>query len=235
MFNIYNPDVIAVHTTCLSETIGDDIPQIIQKAIGGKSPQGQVCHSCEYAKLCGSHVTGFASMVKGMVDYFSENTGSKTNQINIIPGWVEPSDMKEIKRIADLMKIKTVMFPDTSGVLDTPLTGTRHFYPKGGVKISELKSTGSSSGTIALGHLCSAPAAKVLDSKCKVPCEVMNVPIGLLATDNFVYSLRKLAGVSVPDSLDDERGKLLDIMSDMHQYLYGKRVALFGDPDILVP
>ena len=86
-----------------------------------------------------------------------------------------------------------------------------------------------------MGHLCSAPAAKVLDAKCKVPCEVMNVPIGLLATDNFVYSLRKLGGVSVPDALDDERGKLLDIMSDMHQYLYGKRVALFGDPDILVP
>ena len=29
IFTVYNPDVIAVHTTCLSETIGDDIPQII--------------------------------------------------------------------------------------------------------------------------------------------------------------------------------------------------------------
>jgi len=32
MFALYNPDVIAVHTTCLSETIGDDIVQIIAKA-----------------------------------------------------------------------------------------------------------------------------------------------------------------------------------------------------------
>ena len=24
IFTVYNPDVIAVHTTCLSETIGDD-------------------------------------------------------------------------------------------------------------------------------------------------------------------------------------------------------------------
>jgi nitrogenase molybdenum-iron protein beta chain len=86
-----------------------------------------------------------------------------------------------------------------------------------------------------LGQLCSAPAAKALDSKCKVPCEVLNVPIGLLATDRFIFSLRKIAGVSVPDTIDDERGKLLDIISDMHQYLYGKKVALFGDPDILVP
>ena len=27
-----SPEIIAVHTTCLSETIGDDIPQIIAKA-----------------------------------------------------------------------------------------------------------------------------------------------------------------------------------------------------------
>jgi len=28
---------------------------------------------------------------------------------------------------------------------------------------------------------------------------------------------------------------LVDVITDMHQYLYGKRVALFGDPDHLVP
>ena len=33
IFTVYNPRVIAVHTTCLSETIGDDLPQIIQKFI----------------------------------------------------------------------------------------------------------------------------------------------------------------------------------------------------------
>ncbi len=32
IFTVYDPDVIAVHTTCLSETIGDDIPQIVDKA-----------------------------------------------------------------------------------------------------------------------------------------------------------------------------------------------------------
>ena len=32
IFTVYNPDIIAVHTTCLSETIGDDVNQILQKA-----------------------------------------------------------------------------------------------------------------------------------------------------------------------------------------------------------
>ena len=33
IFSIYNPDIVAVHTTCLSEVIGDDIPTIIHKAL----------------------------------------------------------------------------------------------------------------------------------------------------------------------------------------------------------
>ena len=32
IFTIYNPEVVAVHTTCLSEVIGDDIPTIVRKS-----------------------------------------------------------------------------------------------------------------------------------------------------------------------------------------------------------
>ena len=38
----------------------------------------------------------------------------------------------------------------------------------------------------------------------------------------------------MPDIITDERGRLLDMIADMHQYFYGKRVALWGDPDQLV-
>ncbi len=42
IFSIYNPEVVAVHTTCLSEVIGDDIPTIIKKAREeGKIPEGK--------------------------------------------------------------------------------------------------------------------------------------------------------------------------------------------------
>jgi len=64
--------------------------------------------------------------------------------------------------------------------------------------------------------------------------ETLELPIGLQATDRFIDRLRTIAGVKVPDAITDERGRLLDIISDMHQYLHGKRVALFGDPDQLV-
>src|SRR5665647_1314758 len=42
IFSVYKPDVIAVHSTCLSETIGDDLNQICQAARdSGKVPAGK--------------------------------------------------------------------------------------------------------------------------------------------------------------------------------------------------
>ncbi|OHD11367.1 MAG: nitrogenase molybdenum-iron protein subunit beta [Spirochaetes bacterium GWB1_36_13] len=235
IFSIYNPTVIAVHTTCLSETIGDDIPQIISKAkADGKIPNGKFVIHANTPSYSGSHVYGFANMVNGMVQYFSETTQNRKNQINIIPGWVEPGDMREIKRIALEMGIQTILFPDTSGVLDAPQTGKHVFYPKGGVRVDDLKTSGDSIATIALGDTASSPAAKTLDTKNKVPCHIMGLPIGLKATDRFVNALRTIAGVNVPESISDERGMLLDMITDMHSYFYGKKVALFGDPDQLV-
>jgi nitrogenase molybdenum-iron protein beta chain len=235
IFTIYNPDIVAVHTTCLSEVIGDDIPQIISKARDdGKIPEGKYVIHCNTPSFVGSHVTGFANMVAGMVKYFSESTGMKKDQVNIIPGWVEPSDMRELKRLVKEMGVKSVLFPDTSDVLDTPLTGKHQFYPKGGVTVAALKTTGDSIGTIALGQFASGPAAEALDVKCKVKFETLELPLGLLATDRFIDALRKMAGVEVPESINVERGRLVDAISDMQQYFYGKRVALFGDPDQLI-
>jgi nitrogenase molybdenum-iron protein beta chain len=235
IFTIYEPDVIAVHTTCLSETIGDDIVQIVRKATDdGKIPEGKYVIHANTPSYVGSHVTGFSTMCKGMVDAFAQPAEDKLRTINIIPGWVEPGDMREIKRLCKGMGVETIVFPDTSDVLDAPQTGQHEFYPRGGVTLDELRATGASQATIALGPVASQAAARALDAKCKVPCDILPLPIGLRATDRFVNLLRKRARVSVPAELTAERGRLVDMITDYHQYTYGRRVALWGDPDQLV-
>ena len=235
IFTVYTPDVIAVHTTCLSETIGDDLVQIIAKAIGeAKVPEGKHVIHCNTPSYQGSHVTGFANMTKALVTYFADANAEKNNTVTLIPGWVEPSDMRELKSLAKEMGVEVVMYPDTSDVLDAPHTGKHEFYPKGGTTVEQIKSSGGSIGCLGLGPSASGPAVDALVKKCGVPSQTLELPIGLQATDRFIDALRTMAGVSVPDSITDDRGRLLDIISDMHQYLSGKRVALFGDPDQLV-
>ena len=106
--------------------------------------------------------------------------------------------------------------------------------PKGGVTVSDLSKIGASRATISLGPSASEPAAKELDTKMKVPFESLELPIGLRATDRFINTLRQLARVPVPASITEERGRLMDLITDMHQYFYKVRVALWGDPDQLV-
>jgi nitrogenase molybdenum-iron protein beta chain len=235
IFSIYNPDIVAIHTTCLSEVIGDSIPTFVQKARDeGIVPPGKIVIHANTPSFVGSHITGFSNMTSAMVRYLAEKTGNVFNQLNLIPGWVDPTDMRELKRIAREMGVKIVMFPDTSDVLDLPQTGVYHMYPKGGTTLAELKSTGDSMATIALGHFSAHPAAIELDEKCNVPCAFLETPIGLTQTDRFIHALRNYAGVDVPASINYERGRLLDVMSDMHQYFHGKRVAVSGDPDNVI-
>ena len=234
IFAVYEPEIIAVHTTCLSETIGDDLKQIRKKALAeGKIPEGKYMISASTPSYVGSHVTGFSTMVKSMAG-LAESTGKKNGKVNIIPGWVEPADMEEIKRVTAMIGVKSILFPDTSGVLNGPLSGEYKMFPDGGTTVAELKSAGDSIGTLALGEWCSADAARELDSKNKVPCKVLDMPFGLKATDRFIDALRTIGGVTVPDELSMERGQLVDMISDMHQYFYHKKVALVGDPDQLI-
>jgi nitrogenase molybdenum-iron protein beta chain len=235
IFEMYDPDIVAVHTTCLSEVIGDDIPTIISKATEeGKIPEGKLVVHCNTPSFVGSHVTGFSAMVAGFVKYLSVNTGTRSAAVNILPGWVEPSDMTELKRIVAAFGLPMVMLPDTSSVLDAPATGEHAFFPKGGTTIPDIKAMGDARATLSLGTWASSDAARLLETRCGVPFEDLDLPIGLAATDRFILSLKALTGVDVPVQIEDERGRLVDVISDMHQYLSGRKVAIYGDPDHVI-
>ncbi len=234
IFTVYDPEIIAIHTTCLSETIGDDLPQILKKSKDeANTPEGKMVIGAPTPSYVGSHVTGFSNMVKAMADMAVPAT-KKNGKVNVIPGWVEPCDMEEIKRLAAMVGVDITLFPDTSGVLNGPLSGEYTMFPKGGTTVAELQGCGAAIGTLALGEWCSADAARLLDTKHKVPCRVLDMPFGLKATDRFIDALRTVGGTSVPEEISDERGQLVDMISDMHQYFYHKKVALVGDPDQLI-
>lgn len=231
VFSIYDPDIIAVHTTCLSETIGDDIPTYIMSS---QVPEGKIVIHANTPSYQGSHITGFSNMVKGFIKYLSVNNKTPNGKLNVIPGFVNPADMREIKRLLKLMGLPFTMFPDTSNVIDAPMTGKFEMFPKGGTKVQEIIDAGNSKATFALGSFASADGAFELEKKCKVPARVLKTPIGVKATDDFLMALSKLTGAAIPEEIEEERGQLVDIMVDCHYHYHGKKVAIFGDPDLCI-
>jgi nitrogenase molybdenum-iron protein beta chain len=232
VFAIYNPEIMAVHTTCLSETIGDDIPTIIKQA---EIPEGKTVIHINTPSYQGSHVTGFSGMCRAMVSYLCQSDGPvKKSQVNVLPGFVNPGDMREIRRIVGELGIKMILFPDTSGVLDAPLTGRYRMYPEGGATVAQIRDAGNSEVTIALGSFASNDAADLLQEKCGVTGIPLKLPIGLAATDTFIMALKDWFGAEVPASLALERGQVIDTLIDTHFHYQGKTVAVFGDPDHVI-
>lgn len=234
IFEIYNPDIIAVHTTCLSETIGDDVPTIIKQS---EIPEGKLVIHTNTPSYHGSHITGFSNMCRSMVSYLAERDEEilRKNQVNIIPGFVNPGDMREIKRLMQELGVPCLMFPDTSDVLDSPLTGEYSMYPEGGATIEMIKDSGNSKLTLGLGSWASDDAAGLLQEKCGVPSIPLRIPIGIKATDDLIMAVSEKFGCKVPKSITIERGQVIDTLIDTHFHYQGKKVALFGDPDHLIP
>lgn len=231
VFDIYNPDIIAVHTTCLSETIGDDVGSYIMDM---DIPEGKLVVHTSTPSYVGSHVTGFYNMMCGFINYLAQHTGKSNGKVGIFPGFVNPGDIREIKRIASLMKAPFIMFPDQSGVMDAPMTGSYDMYPQGGTTREEITQLGDCEKILAMGLYTSLEPAKVLKRKCKVPYDVLPLPIGIDGTDEYIMELSKIYQNEVPKELEDERGQLIDVMLDAHMYFTGKKVAIFGDPDTVI-
>lgn len=231
IFEIYDAEIIAVHTTCLSETIGDDIPSIITSI---NMPEGKYMVHANTPSYVGSHITGFSNMVTGFLNYLAVSTGVSNGKMCVIPGFVNPGDMREMKRLLKLMKVDFTMLPDTTGVLDAPMTGKYEMFPKGGTLIEDIKKIGDCEKTLAIGTFASEPSANELEKKFKIPYKKLTMPIGVGSTDDFMMELSKFSKEQVPYEIEEERGQLVDIMVDSHPYYSGKKVAIFGDPDVVI-
>ncbi len=231
IFDLYKPKIIAVHTTCLSETIGDDLNALIQ---GIDIPEGKYMVHTNTPSYKGSHITGFSNMVASFISYLSVASGKKNGKLVLMPGFVNPGDMRELKRIADSMEIKYTMLPDTSGVMDSPMTGKFELYPKGGTRVEDIIELGDASLTLAMGKITSEAPAETLSRKCGVPYKLLPLPIGVGRTDEYLLALQAYSKKEIPYSLEEERGQLVDILIDIHPYTFNKKVAIFGDPDTVL-
>jgi nitrogenase molybdenum-iron protein beta chain len=64
--------------------------------------------------------------------------------------------------------------------------------------------------------------------------KIMDLPIGIKATDDFIMELKKTSIREVAAELDEERELIINSILDARSYFYNKKVALFGDPDLIL-
>lgn len=229
----YKPELIGVTSSCLTETIGDDMGLIIRK-FQQEYPNEELppIINISTPSYSGSHVDGYDKTVKSLIENLAYST-QPNGKINIITGNISPADVREVKEILELLDLESIILTDSSESLDAPHTDSVSFLPSEGITIDELRDTANSKVTLSLCKHADS-GAKFLEKRFDVKSISGFLPVGLQSTDSFISSICELNGFKVPVKLEKERGRLIDAMVDAHPYNYGRKVAIYGDPDVVV-
>ena len=236
----YDPKVIGISTTCLAETIGDDINRIIAEFREEEEEivNDRIIIPVSTPSYEDSHNSGYIKAVEAIVKEFTatDDSGSDifNNKLNVVLSEnVSPEDTRELRRIlSDIIGPNSfILLPDISETFDAPMTGELQKIFPGGTLHSDIADMKNSAAMIGLGITNANRAVSYLEHTFDIPSQNLPLPIGLEYTDRFVASVSMIAGTDVPETYQKERGRLIDAMVDAHKYVYGMKVAIYGDPN----
>jgi len=234
VIRVYQPKVLGVLTTCLAETMGEDIDRIVTSYIAEKKITGIDIVPVPTPSYSGTHAEGYWAAVRGIVAYYARPAQSH-RRINVIVPNISPADLREIKRILGLMGVEYTLLPDISMTLDRPWGGKYQKIPTGGTPTAAIAEMAGAPVTIQFGSTCpdSLSPGKYLEEEYSVPLINLPLPIGLKNMDLFMETLHKISGNPVPDELVIERGWLMDAMADAHKYDADGVPVVYGEPELV--
>jgi nitrogenase molybdenum-iron protein beta chain len=234
-FKLYEPKMIAVSTTCMAEVIGDDLNAFINTSKQkGSVPQDFDVPFAHTPAFVGSHVTGYDNMLKGILDNFWEGKErTPEERINIIPGFdgFAVGNVREMKRVLDLMGVQYTVLSDVSDQYDTPSDGEYRMFA-GGTTLDDTKAALHATATLSMQEYCTSKTLEYAASHGQAVC-ALHYPMGVGGTDEFLMKVSELTGKAIPPALELERGRLLDAMADSQGWLHGKTYGIYGDPDFV--
>lgn len=247
IINQYNPQVIAIASTCLSETIGEDVQAFIRsyKKMNAekKLPYFVYASTPSYQ---GTHMDGFHEAVAAVVKQFAEKKNKGTH-VNLFPGFVSTEDIRHLQEIMNDFETETIICSDYSQTLDNTNWKEYQRIPPGGVTVQRIKQMGDAVASIEFGHILNLGSvigrakqsslnptgAKYLKDTFDIEHFRLTMPIGVKSTDEFFEVLEKISNKKIPEKYEMERGRLLDAYIDGHKYVFGKKAILYGEEDFV--
>ncbi len=234
LIELYNPEVIGVATTCLAETIGEDIPRILRGFYDSHPETNVKIIPVSSAGYSGTQYEGFFKALRAIVENVDMRPG-KNNKLNIITGLISPADTRYLKNLLDEMGLEYILLPDLSDNLDGQHNEEYNRLPEGGTSIEEIEMMAGARMTVELTAFIkdeNSPAQYLYEA-CGVPYVRCNLPVGLRDTDDFIAILES-AGGKKTEEMKKQRGRYLDAMIDSHKYNGEGRAVIFGEPDFVL-
>lgn len=249
LVEMYQPEVVGVLTSCLAETIGDDISRIVKEIRETGEFEGVDIIPIATPGYGGSQSEGYYAAMRSIVAYYSEMSYDyKVKQgyvdedqpivgdhINIIVSNATCEDVRELRRLVALMGVKAIIGPDISEVLDSPYKESFDKLSPHGTSREELMQMMNAKASIELGDLVAdqySPAL-YLEAHHGVTAYRMPLPIGIHNVDRLIETIAAIYEIPIPSTIEVERGRLIDGMIDSHKHSALGRVAIYGDMDLV--
>lgn len=231
----YKPSLIGVATTCLAETIGDDVPRLLREYRAERTAQElPELVAVSTPSYQGTHTEGFARAVRNVIETLAMG-GARMDHVNLLPGIVSPADLRHLRELAESFGLGVTLLSDFSQTLDGPIWSEYHRLPRGGTPLEQIRLAGRAAASIEFTRVLEPAAlgSTYLQERFAVPQHVLGLPIGVQACDSLVAVFERLSGRRLSDKHEASRGRLLDSYVDGHKYVAGKRVAVLGEEDLV--
>ena len=230
----YKPAIIGIATTCLSETIGDDVPMMIRECLKGAAADHPLLVHVSTPSYSGTHMDGFHAAVRAAAGSLAQG-GDPNGQVNILPGFVSAADLRYLREILTDFALEGVLLPDYSETLDGPSWAEYKPMAGGGTPLAGIRAMGRAQVMLEFGRTLGPEqgAGPLLAQRFGVPHHRIGMPIGVRETDHFMELLCAAAGRPLPSKHSMERGRLVDSYVDGHKYVFGKRAIVYGEEDLV--
>lgn len=244
----YSPQMVGIATTCLSETIGDDVPMILD-SIDKEIKQTDLVH-VSTPSYTGTHVDGFHQAVQAVVEHCNPKTEKirykprAKKKINLFPGMLSNEDLRHLKEIFSDLNTQMTLLPDYSERLEGPSWVEYQAIQNGGTSIDDIKKMHLATGSMEFGSILQrtvqeahseskASAGSYLSQAFDIPCASLGTPIGVKATDHFFSTLERITLKVIPERYKRQRGRLIDSYVDGNKYVSKKRAIVYGEEDFV--
>ena len=231
----YQPQLIGAATTCLVETIGEDMRQLVRDVKEKHGDAAAPIVHVSTASYRGTHIDGFHSAVRELVEQIAV-AGEKNKNIALFPGMVSPADLRHLKEIFGGFNLQFTLLPDYSESMDGATWSEYEKLQSGGTPIAAIRELGSAQASIEFGRTLvnTKTGGTVLQTKFGIARRLLGLPMGIRESDAFFNALAEIAGVETPLKYQRERGRLVDSLIDGHKYAFEKRAIVFGEEDLVI-
>jgi nitrogenase molybdenum-iron protein alpha/beta subunit/MoaA/NifB/PqqE/SkfB family radical SAM enzyme len=234
LIRLYKPKMIGVSTTCLAETIGEDVAGMVKKYRATHPELRAKIVTVSSAGYSGTQYEGHFRALRAIVEQTDMNRDDN-GKITVVTGLLSPADTRWLKGVLHASGLDCILFPDNSENLDGENGREYNRLPAGGTRLEDITSMAGARLTMELAHFvpdgCSP--GEYLRDVCGVPLVRLLPPMGLRDTDAFHKALRK-AGAAAAAGVAASRGRRLDGMVDSHKYNARVRAAVFGESDFVL-